>query len=223
MASRIPLKRVNPSARPSADRLRTKKIHFPFVHSFSHRTKRNAAEWDNGRRAAAATAARTRAFTTLLSHRSHTHLNNQRVGKGASLWREMRPAVGGASRGSGGGGGDRDVKDIDKSDITRGSCPRTGPRRLGGQMFLPSEVLAHREVKRRERVASSSLSLSLIPRVRSPSIRELSRLFRGCKSIRGASRLTQLAFAILLRTSMRNLFVRLHEGEPIIMRDAFVS
>lgn len=36
MASGVPLKRVNPSVWPSADRLRTKKIHFPFVHSFSH-------------------------------------------------------------------------------------------------------------------------------------------------------------------------------------------
>lgn len=56
---RIPLKRVNPSVWPSADRLRTKKIHFPFVHSFSHVPKGAAAQWDNAGSAA-------HGFTTFL-------------------------------------------------------------------------------------------------------------------------------------------------------------
>lgn len=55
----IPLKRVNPSVWPSADRLRTKKIHFPFVHSFSHVPKGAAAQWDNAGSAA-------HGFTTFL-------------------------------------------------------------------------------------------------------------------------------------------------------------
>lgn len=46
----VPLKRVNPSVWPSADRLRTKKIHFPFVHSFSHVPRKGRMpQWHNVR------------------------------------------------------------------------------------------------------------------------------------------------------------------------------
>lgn len=71
MASgRVPLKRVNPSVWPSADRLRTKKIHFPFVHSFSHVPQKGHASM--AQYANAASAHIREAFPDR-SHTTHVH------------------------------------------------------------------------------------------------------------------------------------------------------